>query len=132
MKTLLLLLSALALSSIALAMPTTGRDKNLLQALLGEKDDNLALEQDMDSPLPPYQPSGEEKDARALLQAMKQIAKDQFFRFWAKAQDGEDGNSATRLEDRTTAKQELAKDQFFRFWAKAQDGEDGNGATQQY
>ena len=81
MKILLLLLSTLALSSIALAMPTTSQEKKMLETLLGEKDDNLALEQDMGQGLPPLpygisQPNQAEKMdiLAAKLQALKKEA----------------------------------------------------------
>ena len=82
MKILLLLLSTLALSSIALAKPggTTSREKELLEALLGKKGDNPALEQDMGQDLPPLpygisQPNRAEKmDILVKLQALKKEA----------------------------------------------------------
>ena len=77
MKIFLLLLSTLALSSIVLAMPTTNQEKKLLETLLGEKHDNLALEQDMGQDLP-YgisKPNRAEKmDIIAKLQALKKEA----------------------------------------------------------
>ena len=77
-----LLLSTLALTSIVLAMTTTGRDKKLLEALLGKMSNNdLTLEQDKEAGIPPVPYYGIDKPTReekkdALLQAVQLSTKD--------------------------------------------------------
>ena len=80
-------------------MPTTNQEKKLLEPLMGEKDDNLALERDMDPDLPPIPSGREKKDALTLIQAKELIATDQIFRlhFGAKAQDSGDDEGAARF-----------------------------------
>ena len=119
----------MVLSGTALAKPTTNEEKErkLIDAVLGGKNTNgIALAQDGVDEVPPLPYNPTKEDALAMLQAMKEIAKNQLFHFhvWAKAQNGgEDDDEPARFQERLN---DYAKNQLFHFhlWSKAQNSEE--------